>query len=86
MLIHLSTPCFVLNVINIFYKLGGSMSKKKARELMREVRREGVFSELIERSKKKKVYKFQSSKDGVMSVLFFILAILVFAVVNIKFN
>lgn len=62
------------------------MSNKKVRELVREVRKEGLFSEAIESSKKKKVYKFESAKDGIISLVFFIIAMLVFALVNMKFN
>ncbi|MEW9096431.1 MAG: hypothetical protein AB2417_15240 [Clostridiaceae bacterium] len=58
------------------------MGKKTIKKLAEEARREGLFSEAFETSKRKKVYKVKSLKDGMLIVLYFILALIFVALIR----
>lgn len=58
------------------------MRKKTIKKLAEEARREGLFSEAFEMSKRKKVYKVKSLKDGMLIVLYFILALIFVALIR----
>ncbi|MBU5485226.1 hypothetical protein KQI86_12850 [Clostridium sp. MSJ-11] len=58
------------------------MGKKTIKKLAEEARREGLFSEAFEISKRKKVYRVKSLKDGMLIVLYFILALIFVALIR----
>ncbi|WP_156939993.1 hypothetical protein [Clostridium lundense] len=55
------------------------MGKGNIKKLAREVRQEGLFSEAFESYKRKKVYKIKSVKDEILIIMYFLLALIVVA-------
>ncbi|WP_315117729.1 hypothetical protein [uncultured Clostridium sp.] len=58
------------------------MKKINIKKLATEARQEGLFSEAFEISKRKKVYKVKSLKDGILIIIYFILALIVIAFIR----
>ena len=56
-------------------------NKKTKRELLQEIREEGMFKEAMEFSKKKK-YVAASDKDNVGIYIFMLIAVLAFVFIN----
>lgn len=60
--------------------------KKTTKELMREAREEGLFKEAEEMARTKKKYKFNSTWDGLITILLFIVALVIITLVRRFFN
>ena len=58
------------------------MTKKTLKELAKEARREGLFSEAFEISKRRKVYKIATLKEGILIGIYFILALIAVAFIR----
>lgn len=61
-------------------------NKENKKTLMQEVREEGLFSEAEKMAKQKKVYVISGFKDSILILLYFFIAIMIFAAVNVAFN
>lgn len=53
--------------------------RKTNKEILREARQEGLFSEAEKFSKRKKKYRFKSVSDGVVSIAVIIIALAIIA-------
>lgn len=66
-----------------------TMAKKKrktTKELLREAREEGLFKEAEEIARTKKKYEFGSGWDGLITILLFIVALIIFTLVRRYFD
>lgn len=57
-------------------------SKKTNKELLREIREEGMFKEASDFTNKKKKYVAASNKDQIMMYVLLIIALLTFVFIN----
>lgn len=60
--------------------------RKTNKELLREAREEGLFKEAEEMARTKKKYEFGNAWDGLITILLFIVAVIIFTLVRRYFD